>query len=117
MSIYLTNKQQQNILDQWQAMLSNNIMTLFEIPVINDDYMVTNIELVQNKRCIYLKFNVDDTLGNERYFSGDVKRINDWTYKIYVDQYNDNLDHYIEQVYSEVLDGFILPNNLCREEV
>ena len=107
---------------QWDNMITRGVMPLMEYQTGEDDYLIVNIELHHNKRCMWFEFNIDPVQADKVWFSGDVKpynrnkKVNSW-FKLYVDPCFDSLDCYLQQIDQEIVEGYLLPNDLyyCEE--
>lgn len=97
-----------HIIDAWNAMLESGKMPLFEIELKDDEFLLVDIELFSHFNEIRFSF---DAMNLKSHFSGDVKEYNGCKFSIALNEY-DSLDMILEQIYEEVTQGFILPNNL-----
>ena len=96
---------------QWQEMLNYGKIPLFEILLNNGDYLVVNIEYIQGND--FISFSFDDSLP--MFFDGDIKK-HGGSYHVMLDDCFNNLDNYLEIIHENILEGYILPNNLfCAE--
>lgn len=103
------------IKQQFEAMLNNGIMPLFELEIVNDDkeddYLIVNIEY--NHSGILFSF---DNLNLPTHFDGSVESFG-YKHLIPFDEYQEeDLDCYLELVMDNMTEGFLLPNNLMRGE-
>ena len=96
---------------QWQKMLNYGKIPLFEILLNNGDYLVVDIEYIQGND--FISFSFDDNLSV--FFDGDIKK-HGGRYRVMLDDCFNNLDSYFELIYENILDGYILPNNLFCDE-
>jgi len=101
------------IYNQWQAMLKQNRIPLFEIELSNGDYLLVNIDYTQGDD--FISFSFDDSLLV--YFDGEIKK-HGGGYHVILDEYFDNLDSYLQLIYDNILEGYIIPNDLllCEDE-
>lgn len=97
----------QTIKTQFDTMLENNIIPCFELEVSENEFITVDISY--SEYGIVFSFDTDDL---PTYFSGNVERISDNTYVYLFDEYFDSLDYYLQEVYQEIVEGFILPNNM-----
>lgn len=96
---------------QWQAMLEKGIIPLFEIELNNGDYLLVDIEYTQGDD--FISFSFDDSLPV--FFDGDIKK-HGGSYHVTLDDCFNNLDSYLQLIHENILEGYILPNNLwCGE--
>ena len=98
---------------QWQAMLNYGKIPLFEIEVINGDYLIVDIDYTQGDN--YISFSFEDSLPV--FFDGEIKK-HGGNYHVMLDAYSDSLDNYLELIYDNIIDGYIIPNDLllCEDE-
>ena len=96
---------------QWQEMLNYGKIPLFEILLNNGDYLVVNIEYIQGND--FISFSFDDSLP--MFFDGDIKK-HGGSYHVMLDDCFNNLDNYLEIIHENILEGYILPNNLFCDE-
>ena len=101
------------IYSQWQAMLNYGKIPLFEIEVINGDYLIVNIIYRQGDD--FISFYFDDSLPV--FFEGGIKK-HGGNYHVMLDECFSNLDSYLETIYNNIIEGYIIPNDLllCEDE-
>ena len=101
------------IYNQWQSMLNYGRIPLFEIELNNGDYLLVNIDYQQGDD--FISFSFDDSLPV--FFDGEIKK-HGGGYKVMLDDCFDNLDSYLELIYENILEGYIIPNDLmlCEDE-
>lgn len=99
------------IYTQWQTMLNYGKIPLFEIQLNKGDYLVVDIEYTQGND--FISFSFDDSLPV--FFDGDIKK-HGGSYHVMLDDCFDNLDSYLELIHDNILEGYILPNNLWCDE-
>ena len=97
--------------EQFDSMISRGIIPVFELDLPDDEYLIVNI-LCDNSKGIY--FNFDD-LGLKASFDGDIIKRGD-SYFVKYDPCFESLDSYLELIHENVIEGFILPNNLFVEQ-
>jgi hypothetical protein len=99
--------------NQWQAMLNYGTIPLFEIECSNGDYLVVNINYTQGNN--YISFSFDDSLPV--YFDGEIKKHGSG-YRVMLDECFDNLDGYLQLIHDNIIEGYIIPNDLllCEDE-
>lgn len=96
--------------NDWQAMLDRGTIPLFEIGVNHaDEYLIVDIEFDSNG--LIFTLGID---GDARYFSGNVKQHDGggFIYEFDEPEFLQSLDYYLQEVYQEIVEGFILPNGL-----
>ena len=106
----LDNKQ--SITDQWAAILLRGIIPCFEYELKGDEWLLVDLELIDNKEGLFLKFSFDSD-GMRTSFDGDIIKYNNDFYGIKIDlEYDNNLDILLEHINDNILEGYILPNGL-----
>lgn len=88
-------------------------MPIFEIELNNGDYLLVDLELVSEFKEIRFSF---DTMNLKTWFSGETKILNEHLFSISYSEWHGSLDSILEFIYGEVLEGFIIPNNLYKED-
>ena len=98
---------------QWQAMLNYGRIPLFEIELSDGDYLIVNIIYRQGDD--FISFYFDDSLPV--FFDGEIIKHGS-QYHVMLDPYFESLDSYLELVYNNIIDGYIIPNDLllCDDE-
>ncbi len=96
---------------QWQATLNYGKIPLFEILLNNGDYLVVDVNYTQGDD--FITFSFDDS--QPVFFDGDIKK-HGGRYRVMLDDCFDNLDSYLQVIYENILEGYILPNNLWCDE-
>ena len=101
------------IYSQWQDMLKNGIIPCFEIETINGDYLLVDIDYQAGNN--YISFSFDDSLPV--FFDGEIKK-HGGEYRVMLDDCFDNLDSYLQVIYDNIIEGYIIPNDLllCDDE-
>ena len=92
---------------QWTTMLERGGMPLFEIEIIKGDYCL--VELRISDHGFIFEF---DSLCLSTWFDGDVRQLGPNTFLLPFDEDFDDLDHYIQAIFDNISDGFILANKL-----
>ena len=98
---------------QWQAMLNYGRIPLFEIELSNGDYLLVDIDYREGDN--YISFSFDDSLPV--FFDGEIKKHGS-QYHIMLDECFSSLDSYLEIIYNNIIEGYIIPNDLllCEDE-
>ena len=96
--------------NQWNKMLASSTIPCFEFKLPPGEYLLVEISFRNNG----LLFNFDEN-GLKTRFSGNVVK-SEGGYKIKFDACFDNLDYYLQEIYAEVMEGFIIPNDIYIEE-
>lgn len=101
------------IYNQWQAMLNYGKIPCFEIETINGDYLLVDIDYQAGNN--YISFSFDDSLPV--FFDGGIKK-HGGNYHVMLDPYFESLDSYLELIYNNIIEGYIIPNDLllCEDE-
>lgn len=101
------------IYNQWQAMLNYGSIPCFEIEVINGEYLLVDIDYTQGDD--YISFSFDDSLPV--FFDGEIKK-HGGSYRIMLDDCFESLDSYLQLIYDNIIEGYIIPNDLilCDDE-
>ncbi len=102
-------KNQLAIRKQWDQMTESGIMPLLELQTGEDEYLVVDIELSADNAALLFSFDKDPLF--DTYFSGEIEKVCN-NYQLLIDEYCDNLDIYLQQIDLEILDSYLLPNNL-----
>ena len=98
---------------QWQAMLNYGKIPLFEIELSNGDYLIVDIDYQAGNN--YISFSFDDSLPV--FFDGEIKK-HGGNYHVMLDPYFESLDSYLQLIYDNIIEGYIIPNDLllCDDE-
>ena len=98
---------------QWQAMLNYGRIPLFEIELSNGDYLLVDIDYREGDN--YISFSFDDSLPV--FFDGEIKK-HGGEYRVMLDECFSSLDSYLEIIYNNIIEGYIIPNDLllCEDE-
>ena len=101
------------IFNQWQTMLNYGRIPLFEIELSDGDYLL--VDIYYSKDNDYISFSFDDSLPV--FFDGEIKK-HGGSYRIMLDDCFDNLDSYLQLIYDNIIEGYIIPNDLllCEDE-
>jgi hypothetical protein len=101
-------------------------MPLFEIAMINDNYLLVDLSVEYRKSKtgssypVGIRFTFDQRSPDSPYallnvsFDGNVKGKNG----SYLYPFDDcfSLDEHLQEIYGNIMEGFILPNNLYSEQ-
>jgi len=99
------------IYNQWQDMLNYGKIPCFEIQLSNGDYLVVDIDYREGDN--FISFSFDDSLPV--FFDGDIKKHGS-QYHVMLDECFSSLDSYLELIYNNIIEGYIIPNNLWCDE-
>ena len=100
---------QTEIRAQWDAMIQSGMIPVIEYQVSEDDYITVDIELSDDNTGLLFSFDKDPLYN--AYFSGEVVKVLN-NYQITIDEYRDRLDEYLQTIDSNMVEGYLLPNNL-----
>ena len=102
---------------QWQAMLNYGKIPMFEIELSNGDYLIVDIDYKQGDDFISFSFQSFDDDSLPVFFDGEIKK-HGGEYRVMLDEYFNDLDSYLGLIYNNIIDGYIIPNDLllCDDE-
>ena len=102
---------------QWQTMLNYGKIPCFEIELSNGDYLIVDIDYQTGNNYISFSFPSFDDDSLPVFFDGDIKK-HGGNYHVMLDECFDSLDSYLELIYNNILEGYIIPNDLllCADE-
>tara|TARA_R110000796_G_scaffold4252_1_gene16438 strand:+ start:459 stop:770 length:312 start_codon:yes stop_codon:yes gene_type:complete len=99
------------IKSQFENMLDRGIMPIFELEIIGDEYLLVNLSVSD----IGVEFSFDAE-GLRTEFDFNIKKIHSNKFVLLFDEYYDDLDSYLELIHENLMEGFIIPNQLHSEE-
>ena len=102
---------QKKIAYQWEKMIKAGRLPIIEYQIGEDDYLIVDIELVDDGSAIIFSFDRYPFPTADVWFSGDVVPVLN-NFQITIDEFTDDLDIYLQQIDQEMMEGFILPNGL-----
>lgn len=94
------------IKNEWQAMLNRGIIPCIEYQTSSNDWLLVNIELSDNG----LEFSFDSD-NKPVSFDGEIVTLNDNCYLLPIDP-DFSLDHHLETISNNMVEGYLLPNDL-----
>lgn len=109
--------------EQFEEMKS---MPLFEIAMINDDYLLVNLSVKYkaskngSQYPVGLCFSFDQRNPSAPYndlpvfFDGKITGKNGYYFYPFDDCFS--LNEHLQEIYSNIIEGFLLPNNLLADE-
>jgi hypothetical protein len=99
----------QNLIEQFNNM---TCMPMFELEVINDEYLLVNLSI--DEKGIYFEFDAE----KPTWFDGGIVRVQDGVYLMPFenDDYPQSLDYYLQGISDNLTEGYLIPNNLMRDE-
>lgn len=114
---------------QWQEMLAKGTIPVMEFPVMIDgkkEWLIVDVlfpvtrsfgALVKEEyNSSYIVFSFDNH-SLPVYFDGDIVGKGGPDYRIPLDEYFPSLDYYLQRISDNIMEGFILANNIfCGEE-
>lgn len=101
-------KVQGEIRKQWDDMIKRGVIPVIEIQTGENDCLIVDIELSEDNTGVIFSFDKDDLDAS---FSNDIEQVG-YNYQLTIDEFNSDLDIYLQQITGEILEGFILPNDL-----
>jgi len=114
---------------QWQAMIQAGRIPVMEWKMANGDWFVVDINLPahysrkaandnakwERGDCAnYLTFSFDQD-NKPCFFDGCITGKHGF-YKYPLDECLDSLDHYLQEISSNIIEGYLIPNGLYAEE-
>lgn len=102
---------------QWQAMLNYGKIPCFEIELSDGDYLIVDIDYTQGDNYISFSFPSFDDDSLPVWFDGGIKK-HGGEYRVMLDDCFNNLDSYLQVIYDNIIEGYIIPNDLllCDDE-
>lgn len=94
------------IRNEWQAMINRGIIPCIEYQTSSDDWLVVDIELSDNG----LEFSFDSDY-KPVFFDGGIVTVNDNRYILPIDP-DFSLDSHLETISDNMIEGFLIPNDL-----
>lgn len=100
------------VCEEWRELIAKGTIPCFEFKTQVDEYLIVEISIAKDGK--YLFFSFDAVYPT--WFSGSVDVETETTFGLPID--NDySLDSHLQQIYNEIVEGYLLPNNLfCDEE-
>ena len=98
-----------NLIEEFNKMKG---MPIFELEIINDEYLLVDLSI--DEKGIHFEF--DDELPT--FFGGEIIKVQDGAYLMPFDEpeYLQSLHYYLQCIYDNLTEGYLLPNNLMRDE-
>jgi len=93
---------------QWLAMLDYGKIPLFEIEIRDNEFLVVDLEYTE--KGISFEFYQQGKV----YFDGAIKG-NNGLYTLHFDDCFIHLDYYLQSIYDNITEGYLIPNNLLME--
>ena len=101
-----------SIYEQFQEMLSKGRLPLMEFELNTGDFLSVGIMVEQGHTSVSADF-----LGLPTWFDGELEQMVENCYEIKEEDYpSDTLDHLLEFIHANILEGFLIPNNLLPED-
>lgn len=94
---------------QWQTMINNGRIPVMEYEMDNGDWLVVDINY--DTGLGYLTFSFDQD-NKPVFFDGSIIKGDNGFYRYPLDEYFDSLDHYLQEISQNIIEGFLIPNNL-----
>lgn len=101
------------VCEEWREMIAKGTIPCFEFKTQVDEYLIVDISIAEDGKYLFFSFDVD---GRPTWFSGAVDIETENTFGLPID--NDfSLDGHLQQIHDEIVEGYLLPNNLfCDKE-
>jgi len=97
-----------NILkQQWDKMIAAGVMPLFEMELPAEEWLLVN--LAMTTKGIEFSF---DSASNTVTFDGEIEVIHSNRYLLPFDEGYVSLDAYLDIIHSNMVEGYLIPNNL-----
>lgn len=95
---------------EWDSVVARGRCTLFEFNIGENDWLEVNLNFLDLKvnGGLYFEF---DLMDYPTFFSGNVKKYQSGYYIPFC-KYNESLQYYLEECYNELVEGFLIPNQL-----
>ncbi len=97
---------------QWQAMINAGRIPVMEWKLSNGDWLMVDIEYKGD----YFLFSFDQD-NKPVFFDGCITGQDNF-YHYPIDDHFNSLDHYLQEIAGNIIEGFLLPNDLyaCEAE-
>ena len=99
------------IKSQFENMLTRGIMPIFELEIIGDDYLLVDLNISD----IGVEFSFDAE-GLRTEFDFNIEKIHNNKFVLLFDAYYDDLDSYLELIHENLIEGYVIPNQLHKDE-
>ena len=101
-----------SIYEQFQEMLSKGRLPLMEFELSTGDYLSVGIMVEQGHTSVSADF-----LCLPVWFEEELAAVSGSEYRINLEDYpSDTLDHLLEFIHDNIMEGFLIPNNLLPED-
>lgn len=97
----------QTIKDQFNAMLESGKITAMEYPTSENDWLLVDIGI--SDQGVTFSFDSDN---KNTFFEGEIVQYNDCYFCLPFDEYFKDLDYYLQMINDNIIEGFLLPNDL-----
>lgn len=91
---------------QWQAMIQAGRTPVMEWKMSNGDWLMMDIEYKGG----YFLFSFDQD-NKPVFFDGCITGADNF-YHYPIDEYSESLDYYLQEISSNIIEGYLLPNGL-----
>jgi len=97
---------------QWQAIINAGRIPVMEWKMANGDWLMVDIEYKGD----YFLFSFDQD-NKPVFFDGCITGQDNF-YHYPIDEYSESLDHYLQEIAGNIIEGYLLPNGLysCEAE-
>lgn len=100
-----------SIKTQFTEIIKKYSSPLFEIELNTGDYLIANLSI--NDRGIVFEF---DQMDLNVWFDGEITELEHGIYLLPFDPYFGDINHYLDLIYQNIIDGFLIPNSLFKVE-
>ena len=115
------SEMRERIKAQWQVMIQAGRIPVMEWKMSNGDWLAVDINLhiseqkpyyTESKAWLAFTFDQDN---KPCFFDGCITGKHGF-YKYPLDEYFDSLDHYLQEISNNIIEGYLIPNGLYAEE-
>ena len=105
------------IYEQYNEMLDKGIIPIMEYELANGEYCTVRLGITdkQNKEHQGVLFDIEGSEGMPVWFDGVIEKVGS-VYCLPFDEYFESLDYYIEMISDNVLEGFLLANDIVLKD-
>lgn len=97
----------ETIKDQYQEMIARGTIPVFEFKTVAGEFITVDIGITDSG--VSFEF---DTEEKDTHFSGNVANEGGYVYVYQFDEFQESLDWYLQEIYQEMVEGYIIPNGI-----
>lgn len=106
------SEMRERIKAQWQAMIKAGRIPVMEWKMANGEWLVVDIGYKGD----YFLFSFDQD-NKPLFFDGSIIKGDNGFYRYPLNEYFDSLDHYLQEINQNIIEGYLIPNSLyCADE-